>query len=251
MALKALFNVKRCFIDKAYYLDILRFMKRIFLFILLVLQTTVPFLFAQRTATLAPDAANQLDILLNNPVMVSPASATPLGGNWFRFETDIHVFTDQVSFRQVAGVFLDLKNIDKTYYGKKSSLAASIVSKNADETIVDFVSVSIGPFGIKYRTPYRASVKPTVNTDTKISNVFTQLASDSFSNRDMKNFYSTQFAEEVTINGKKYTYIRVYMITDIYTSLLPRAKNTLEREASPVNIEKMKLIINAAKKYPS
>jgi len=222
-------------------------MKTRVLFILFFVQITALLLFAQNTATLIPDAVNQHSILLNNPVMVFPANAIPLGGNWFRLETDVHIFTDKVNLQQVASVLLDMENQDKIYNGKKSKLTASIVSRSADETVVDFVSISIGLFGIQYKTPYRSSVKTIVHTDTKISIEFRQLASDSSSNRDMKNFYSTQYAEEVIINGKKYTYIRIYTISDVNAYILPGAKGLLEREASPVNIEGMQMIINAAR----
>jgi len=83
-------------------------------------------------------------------------------------------------------------------------------------------------------------------TDTKIGIEFMQLASDNFINKDMKNFYSTQYAEEVIINDRKYTYIRIYTISDVNASILPGAKSILEKEAGPVNIEGMRMIINAA-----
>jgi hypothetical protein len=223
-------------------------MKAVFLFILFVVQITAPLLFAQSTATLAPDAINQHRLLLNNPVLVSPANATPLGRNWFRLETDIHVFTDQADLRQIVGVLLDLENQDKIYDGKKSKLTASIVSRSEVETIVDFVSISIGPFGIQYRTPYRSSVRHKC-TDTKISVEFMQLTSDSSSNRDMRNFYSTQYAEEIIVEGRRYTYIRIYTISDVNAYILPGARRILEREASPVCIEGMQLIIYAAINY--
>jgi len=222
-------------------------MKTMFLFFIFVVQVTASLLFAQNTATLTPDAINQHNILLNNPTMVSPANAAPLGRNWFRLETDIHVFVDQVNFQQIASVLLDLENQDKIYNGKKSKLTASIASRSADEIIVDFVSISIGIFGIQYKTPYRSSVKTIINTDTKISIEFTQLSSDNSTNKDMKNFYSTQYAEEVIIDGIKYTYIRIYTISDVNASILPGAKSILEKEAVPVNIEGMQLIINAAR----
>jgi hypothetical protein len=222
-------------------------MRKLFLFILIVFQVTFPLQFAKNTAILTPEAINQIGILLNNPIMVFPANATPLGRNWFKTETDIHVFTDQVSFQQVADVLLDLENQDKIYNGKKSTLTASIVSRSTNETIVDFISISFGPFGIQFKTSYRSSVKIIIHTDTKISIEFAQLASDSSSNNDMKNFYSTQYAEEVTINGRKYTYIKIYTVSDVNAYILPGAKSLLEREAEPANIEGMQMIINAAK----
>lgn len=219
-------------------------MKKVYLLILLI---PIPLLSAQNSATLAPNAENQLITLLNNPEMIFPAIVTPLGKNWFRVETDIHVFTDQANFQQVSDVLLDLENQDKIYNGKRSSLTASIISMSTDEIIVDFISIDIGPFGIKLRTPYRASVKTIINTDIKIGIEFMQLASDSSSNRNMKNFYSTQFAEEIIIDNRKYIYIRIYTISDVNASILPRARGILEREAASVNIEGMHMIINAAR----
>jgi hypothetical protein len=59
---------------------------------------------------IAPGAESQLANLLNKPAMVSPAVATaaPQGKNWFNLETDSHVFTDQVSLKQVVDVLLDV-----------------------------------------------------------------------------------------------------------------------------------------------
>jgi len=222
-------------------------MKIMFLFILFIVQITPLSVFAQNTTSLTPDAVNQHGLLLNNPVMVSPVNAIPLGRNWFRLETDIHVFIDQVNFQQIAGVLLDLENQDKIYNGKKNKLTATIVNRSADETIVDFVSIDIGPFGIQFKTPYRSSVKTIIHTDTKIGIEFMQLASDNSTNKDIKNFNSTQYAEEVIINGIKYIYIRIYTTSDVNASILPGAKSILEKEAGPVNIEGMQMIINAAK----
>jgi hypothetical protein len=222
-------------------------MRKIILFILLISKIIPNFLLAQSTTTLTQDTINQIGILLNNPTMVIPANATPLGKNWFKIETDIHIFTDQANLQQVASVFLDLENQDKIYNGKRSTLKASIVSRNTDESIVDFVSISFGPFGIQFKTTYRCSVKTITHTDTKISIEFVQLDSDSFSNNDMKNFYSTQYAEEITINNKKYTYIRIYTASDVNAFILPGAKNLLEKEAEPANIEGMQMVINAAR----
>jgi hypothetical protein len=196
---------------------------------------------------LAPGAQAQIDSLLGKPAMVKPAEASPLGKNWFRLETDAHVFTDQVSVKQVGAVMLDLDHQDTIYNGKKSKLTAQIVSRSAAEAIVDFVSVSVGPFNIQIKTPYRASVKTAENTDTKIIVEVRQLDSDSASNNDIKNLFATRYAEEVVINGKKYTYIRVYTIDEVNASFLPGAKGALESSSGPVNEEGLQMIINAAR----
>jgi hypothetical protein len=222
-------------------LKLKRYLSLCFLFIL-----QIGVAFTQNNINMTPGTIEQLQLLLNNPTMVYPVIATPLGRNWFRLRTDIHVFTDQANLQQVAEVLLDLENQEQIYDGIKSKLTASIISRNNLETIVDFVSISIGPFGIQYRTPYRCSVRHE-RSDNRISVEFTQLASDSSSNRDMKNFYSVQYAEEVIIDGRRYTYIRILTISDVNAYIVPGAKGIFEREAVPVNIEGIQMIINAAK----
>ena len=205
-------------------------------------------LFAQTASTsIAPGAQAQLADLLNKPAMVNPATATALGKNWFRLETDAHVFTDQVSVSQVAAMLLDVDNLEKFMNGKRSKLTAKVVSRGPDAIVTDFVSISIAPLGIQIRTPYRASIKTIENTDTRFVLEVRHLPDDSASNKDIKNLYATRYAEEVTINGKKYTYIRIYTIDDVNASILPGAKNTLEKNSFPVNEETLQMIIAAAK----
>jgi len=205
-------------------------------------------LFAQTGSTsVAPGAQAQLADLLNKPAMVNPATATALGKNWFRLETDAHVFTDQVSVSQVAAMMLDLNNQDKFMNGKKSKLTTKVVSRGTDAIIADFVSISVAILGIQIKTPYRASIKTIENTDTRFVLEVRQLPDDSTSNNDMKNLFATRYAEEVTINGKKYTYIRIYTIDEVNASILPGAKNTLEKKSFPVNEETLQMIITAAK----
>jgi hypothetical protein len=203
-------------------------------------------LFAQTTEPV-PDLQDQLENLLNKPAMVKPATAAPLGKNWFKLETDAHVITDEVSVKQVAAVLLDLDNQAAIYNGKKSKLSAAVVSRGETESIVDFVSISIAPLGIQIKTPYRASVITAVNTDTVIAVEVRQLAGDSNSNKDIKNLFATRYAEEVSINGKTYTYIRIYTIDEINASILPGAKSTLEKNSTPVNEETLQMIITAAR----
>jgi len=205
-------------------------------------------LFAQtESSRLAPGAEAELADLLNKPAMVKPATATSLGRSWYRLETDAHVFTDQVSIGQVAAVLLDINNQEKFMDGDKSKLKAEVVSRGQDATVVDFVSISVGPLGIQIETPYRASLKTVENTDTRFVLEVRQLPDDSASNEDMRNLYATRYAEEVTIDGKKYTYIRIYTIDEVNTSILPGAKNTLERNSFPINEEVLHMIIAAAK----
>jgi hypothetical protein len=200
---------------------------------------------------IAPGAESQLANLLNKPAMVSPAAATaaPQGKNWFNLETDSHVFTDQVSLKQVVDVLLDVENYDKHFNGKKSKLTASGIRRGTDEITADYVSIAIVPvINIQLKTPYRAWAKAVVNTDAKFGIDIRQTPEDNASNNKIKNLYAPRYVEEVSINGKKYTYIRMYTIEDIDISILPGGKNTLEKNSAPVIQEAMELLIEAAKK---
>ena len=194
----------------------------------------------------APGAEAQLSSLLNKPTLVAPAVATALGRNWFRLETDAHVFTDQVSVRQAAAVLLDVENQPRYFDGKKSKITTSVVSQNANETIVDFVSIAIAGI-FQLRTPYRASARTITNTDTLFSMDIRQLSQDSQTNGKIKNLYAPRYVQEVTINGRRYTYIRIYSIMEIDASILPGAKNLLERNSGPTNEEVLEMIIAAAR----
>jgi hypothetical protein len=199
---------------------------------------------------IAPGAESQLDNLLNKPAMVKPAVATPSpqGKTWFNLETDSHVFTDQVSLKQVVNVLLDIENYNKSFNGKKSKLTASNIKRGTDEVTADYVSIAIVPIiGIQLKTPYRAWAKAVVNTDAKFGVDIKQTPEDSASNTKIKNLYAPRYIEEVTINGKKYTYIRMYTVEDVDISILPGGKNTLEKNAAPVTQEAMELLIAAAK----
>ena len=198
-------------------------------------------------AQLAPGAREQLNALLNKPAMVQKAVVTPLGKNWFRLETDAHVITDEAGFKQVADVLNDLENSEKIFGGKVSKLQGNIISRQGDETIVDFTMISFAPLGIQIKTPYRASVRTVERTESKIYIEIKQLASDSSSNKDIKDLFAVRYAEEITISGKKYTYIRIYAKDDVNASILPGARGILENNSAPSNIEALQLVIAAAK----
>ncbi|MDR2601650.1 MAG: hypothetical protein LBC53_04270 [Spirochaetaceae bacterium] len=220
-------------------------MKKSIFFALLTLLTG--FAYAQTTGTmrLAEGAASQIGTLLNKPALVKPAVATPLGKNWFRLETDAHIFTDQVTAKQVAAMLLDVPNQGKYLNGKKSKLTSTVVETKPEGVIADFVSISVaGPIQIK--TPYRALLASS-KTDSKIQLEVKQLPEDSEANKEIKNLYATRYAEDVAIDGKKYTYIRIYTIDDVNASILPGAKGTLEKNSEPVNEETLEMIIAAAK----
>ena len=205
-------------------------------------------LFAQTDiACLAPGAESQLAALLNKPALVQSAAAEPLGKNWFRMELDAHVFTDQANLEQVRSVLLDMENHDRIFDGKKNKRRASVVSRTAGETIVDFVSVTVAPLGIQIKTNYRASMRTTINTESGFACEIRQTPQDSDSNRDIKNLVAIRYAQEVIINGDTYTYIRIYSIDDVNAGILPNAKKTFENNSGPANEEALELIIAAAR----
>ena len=141
--------------------------------------------------------------------------------------------------------------VSKTLKGKKNVLTATIVSRDAKEIVADFVSVTPVFLGFKTTTKYRASIKITENTATKLAYEIRQFPADSEKNKDMKNLISTRYAEEVTVNGKKYTYIRVYSVNDIDASSLSKlsgVRNMIQSSSEDANMESLQLVIDAAKK---
>jgi hypothetical protein len=225
-------------------------MKRLFILLLIPASAV---LFAQANnpagaaASIAPGAQAKVLDLLNKPAMVSPVAAVPLGKNWFRVVTDAHVFSDEVSVPQVSAIFTDFANQEKNFTGKKSILAASVVSTGKNGTIVDFLSTTITPVGIKIKTSYRDKVTVYENSDTKASIGIRQIDSDNATNNMVKGMYTIRYAEAVTIDGKAYTYIRLYIIDDVNGSIIPNAKKTLESQSGPAILEAIELIVNAAK----
>ena len=208
-------------------------------------------LFGQTNALqIARGAENQLSSLLNKPAMVTPPLTAPLAGKgkWYNLELDSHIFTDQASFKQIVDVLYNLEKQNQVFDGKKSKMNGTVVSRSGNETIMDFVSTAFGPLNIRVKTSYRASVRFLQNTDTKFSSEIRQLPDDSESNKDIKNLITSRYAEEVTINGKKYTYIRIYSRDEVNTSILPNAENLLKNNSGPANEEALLLIIEAAKK---
>ena len=218
-----------------------------FLFLIVFSLFAPAVLSAQASLQIAPNAQSQLTALLNKPVMVRAPVTTPLGKGWYRLELDTHIFTNQAGFRQVKDVMTDLTNHDRIFNGRLNKVKASIVSRNSNETIIDFTTIAIAPLGIQVRTNYRASNRFLRNTDTTIGTDIRQLSSDTETNKDMKNLHMTRYAEETEINGVKYTYIRVYSINDVQVSFIPNAENVIANNAAPVNKEQLELIINAAK----
>ncbi len=215
-------------------------------------------LFAQSEQTLArkkadalrvaPSAWAQFSALLNNPSMITPASAVPLGRNWFTLETDAHVFTNEVSVAQIRAALLDIENYEKNFDGNRSKLITSIVNRTGTELTVDFVSIAIVPFvNIRLHTPYRASVRSSADTNTKFGLDVTQLSQDSENNIHIKNLIAPRYAEEVKIGGKTYTYLRLYSKMDINAGIMPGAKELLESNSLPTNVESIQMIIAAAK----
>jgi len=212
--------------------------------VLVVFIFSCSFLFAVDINSIAPGALDNVSGLLNKPAMVKPAVATALGKNWYTLETDCHVFTDLVSFKQVVDVLKDIENQQKYFNGKKSKLQISNIVRSGDEITADFVSIAIA-VGIQLKTPYKAITKVTINTDTRFAVNITQ--SDSASNKNMQNMQAPRYVEEVTVGGKKYVYIRMYAIEDINASILLGAKGTLEKNSFPTNEEAMNMLIAAAK----
>lgn len=197
---------------------------------------------------IAPGAQERIGDLLNQPAMIQPAGVTHLGRNWFRLETDSHVITDEANFEQVASAMLDIEHSAEIVDGKKTKLSAHIINQNDDEMIADLVTVSILPVGISIKTPYRVAIKTMERTALKAAMEIRQLDSDNAANKKIKDVYSLRYAEEISIDGKPYTYLRIYTVSNADASILPGARGILERNSGLVAIELLQLIIDAAKK---
>jgi hypothetical protein len=211
------------------------------------LLTLLP-LCAQEYARIAVGAESKLSELLNKPAAVKPATATPLGRSWYNVVTETHVFTDQASFSQIVAVLLDLERYETNFNGKKIKLKADVVSRINDEVIVDFDSIT-PKMGIRFSMPYRGIVKVLESTDTKFIVEIRQTAQDSETNNKTRNLYLMRYAEEVTIGGKKYTYIRAYNNDDVNVYInLPGAKTIAENSSEYANKETLQMAIEKEKK---
>jgi hypothetical protein len=201
---------------------------------------------AQEQARIASGAESQVSALLNKPSAVKPSVAVPLGKGWFNVEFDSHVFTDQASFSQIVAVLLDFDKQEKNFSGKKIKLKANVVSRENDEIIIDFNSTT-PVLGIRFSMPYRAVVKVLENTDTKLVFEIRQTAQDSETNDKTRNLYSIRYAEEITINGIKNTYIRAYNKNDVNGHFnISSAKNLVEKNSDATNEETLQMAIEAA-----
>ena len=215
--------------------------------ILLVFNIIITPLFAQADILrVASGADAQFANLLNKPAMVKHAAAAPLGKGWFTLETDAHVFTDEVSAAQVRAIMLDIENQPVYFNGYRSKINTSVISRGPEETLVDYVLITIVPvIKIQLRTPYRAVSKILIDTNTEFAMDVRQLPQNSETNKKVKNLVAFRYAEEVDIGGKKYTYVRIYSIMDLDASIL--SKTALENNACPTYEEALAMIIAAAK----
>ena len=200
-------------------------------------------LFAQ--AEMASGALNNLAALLNKPAAVKPVKTIQLERNWYSVDLDSHIFTDQASFRQIVSVLTDIENYGTIFDGRRTKLKTGIVSRASDEMVVDITSITIA--FIRYSIDYRASVKILENTDTRFIIEIRQL--DNSTNEQIKNYHSIRYAEEVKLNGKNYTYIRINSLNDTYVGLrLPNITNMIETNSVSSNEDILGMIIDAAKK---
>jgi hypothetical protein len=208
---------------------------------------TLPVFSQVEQTQIAPGAESQLEELFNNPASAAPVSVTHLRRSWFRVELDTHVFTD-ADFRQIVAVLLDVEGHGRNFNGKKFKLRASVVSQGSDEIIADFTSTSIAALGLQFTTNYRSAIRVLENTDTRFVYEIRQLPQNSETNDKIRNFDIIRYAEEVTINGKKYTYIRASSVNNVNAHLnLPNIRNTVERSSDVANKETLEMLIEAAR----
>lgn len=199
-------------------------------------------LFAQ--TEIAPGALDNLTALLNKPTLVRPAKVTMPEKNWYTLNLDSHMFTDQAGFRQIVSILTDIENYGNIFDGKSTKLRTAIVSRTNDEMIVDITSITIA--FIRFTVKYRASIKILENADTRFISEVRQI--DSETNEQIRGSLSIRYLEEVTINGKKYTYIRISSLNDTYVGIkLSNIPSTIEKRSASSNEDTLNMIIAAAR----
>ena len=195
---------------------------------------------------IAPGATDNLQAFLNKPGPVQPAIVSPLGKNWFYLVTDAQVFSDEVSISQIITVLTDWDNHTTYFQSKKNRLQSAVVERNAGEFIIDFTAIT-PVLGFQIKTPYRASAKISENTGASVYADIRQLDSDSASNNTIKHLVASRYAQEITVGGRTYTYIRFYIAHELNASILPAARSILQRSADDAIVETLHMIIAAAK----
>ena len=200
-------------------------------------------LFAQQE--MASGAMENWAALLNKPAVVKPVKSAQLERNWYNVELDSHMFTDQAGFRQIVSVLADVENYGTIFDGRRTKLRTGAVSRADNEMVVDITSITIT--FIRFTIEYRASVKILENTGVRFISEVRQI--DSRTNDQIRNYHSIRYAEEVKINGKSYTYIRIGSLSDTYVGIrLPNITNAIETNSISSNEDTLNMIIDAAKK---
>ena len=199
-------------------------------------------LFAQ--AEIAPGSLDNLAALLNKPALVRPVKATTLERNWYTVDLDSHMITDKASFKQIVSVLTDMENYGNIFDGRRTKLRTGIVSRGNNEMVVDITSITVA--FIRFTIRYRATVRTLENTNTRFISEIRQIDSDT--NDQIRGYHSIRYVEEVTVNGKKYTYIRISSLNDTYVGLrLSNIPNMIERNSFSSNEDTLNMLIDAAR----
>ncbi|GHV79430.1 hypothetical protein AGMMS49944_12210 [Spirochaetia bacterium] len=212
-------------------------MKRFFL-ILAIFECGV--LYSQ--INVADGAIENFKELLNNPQMIA-SKVTDLNrrGGWVLLETDFHVFTD-ASFAQVTAVMGDYENYNQYINGKRIRISCKIVKITDDEHLINFTTTTIsGPF--KFVSNFDGIVK--YLTSSPLEKILTITQTDK-NNKKVNAYFAVRYVKEVTIDGKKYTYIRIYNKEEVKNSIV--SDELIRKESIPINIETLELIALAAAK---
>ncbi|GHU18235.1 hypothetical protein FACS1894163_10010 [Spirochaetia bacterium] len=190
----------------------------------------------------ADGAIENFKELLNNPQMIA-SKVTDLNrrGGWVLLETDFHVFTD-ASFAQVTAVMGDYENYKQYINGKRIRISCKIVKITDDERLINFTTTTIsGPF--KFVSNFDGIVK--YLTSSPLEKILTITQTDK-NNKKVNAYFAVRYVKEVTIDGKKYTYIRLYNKEEVKNSII--SDELIRKESIPVNIETLELIALAAAK---
>ncbi|GHV03137.1 hypothetical protein FACS189485_05480 [Spirochaetia bacterium] len=190
----------------------------------------------------ADGAIENFKELLNNPQMIA-SKVTDLNrrGGWVLLETDFHVFTD-ASFAQVTAIIGDYENYRHYINGKRIRISCEILSKTEDAHFARFTTTTIsGPF--KFILSFDSIVRDL--SRNPLEKILTITQTDK-NNKKVNAYFAVRYVKEVTIDGKKYTYIRLYNKEEVKNSIV--SDELIRKESIPVNIETLELIALAAAK---
>jgi hypothetical protein len=197
---------------------------------------------AYSQTNVADGAIANFSALYNNPQMIdSQVTDLNRSGGWVLLMTDFHVFSD-APFAQVSEVIGDYANYRNYINGKKIRISCKILRETENERLINFTTTTISGL-FRFVSSFDGIVKDV--TKKPLEKILTITQADK-NNKKLNAYFAVRYVAEVTINGKKYTYIRLYNEEEVRNSIV--SDELIRKESIPINIETLELIAAAAKK---